>query len=76
MSEEMLIRASLAYACETSARLSELRIRLQNAKHFIRRREPVNAEHELMRLKNEAEKLIVHLAAWENYNQPPTSPTQ
>ncbi len=57
----------MRYLCETNARLSELKIRTKNAKHWIGRRLPAHADDELMHLVYEAEKLRLHLRAWNDY---------
>jgi hypothetical protein len=61
------IERQIRYLGEAGIRLTELKIRTQNAKHFIRVRKPEHADDELMHLAYEAEKLRLHLRAWKNY---------
>lgn len=61
------IQRQVQYLAETESRLTELKIRTQNAKHWVRRREPMKAQEELGHLHAEAHKLTLHLVAWEDY---------
>lgn len=64
------IQRQLEYLAETDARLTELKTRIQNAKHWVRRREPMKAQEELGHLHAEAHKLTLHLIAWGDYVLP------
>lgn len=61
------VERQMRYLGETSARLSEIKIRLQGAKHWVGRRNRAYAADELMHVINEAQKLRLHLDAWDNY---------
>ena len=58
------------YLAETDTRLTELKTRIKNAKHWVRRRQPMKAQEELGHLHAEAHKLTLHLIAWEDYVLP------
>ena len=67
LTDNAAIERQMHYLCETNARMSELKIRTKNAKHWIGRRLPAYADDELMHLAYEAEKLRLHLRAWNDY---------
>lgn len=61
------VERQMRYLGETSARLSEIKIRLQGARHWVGRRNRAYAADELLHVINEAQKLRLHLDAWDNY---------
>ena len=61
------IKRQMEYLAETDSRLHELKIRVRNAKHWVRRRQPMKAKDELGQLHAEAHKLTLHLIAWDDY---------
>jgi hypothetical protein len=66
MTPEQLNRR-LRYLGEANARIAELKSRTKGAAHFLRRHEPEHMEKELYRLRAEVEKLLLHVAAWNDY---------
>lgn len=68
------IERQVRYLMEAGARLSEVKIRTQNAKHFVGRRDPGHTADELNHVINEANRLLVHLAAWDYYVIPSAKP--
>ncbi len=62
-----LIEARVRYLCEADARLNGLKVRVRAAKHFIRMRSPQSAKIELGHLTAEADRLDLHLSAWDRY---------
>jgi hypothetical protein len=61
------IARQMRYLMEADMRLSDVKRRTQCAKHWLRRRDPEHAAEELLHVGNEARRLRLHLAAWENY---------
>lgn len=64
------IQRQMMYLAETESRLTELKTRIKNAKHWVRHRQPMKAQEELGHLHAEAHKLTLHLIAWEDYVLP------
>jgi hypothetical protein len=66
MTKEVFERR-MRYACETEGRLSSMKARVRGAKHFVRRNSPQHAIEELRHVVNEAQRLQLHLEAWDEY---------